>query len=162
VRAVASKTESAAAAPSLTAARAAITAGNYSAALAILDQLPAHDGRYFLALADTLRGLHRTADSADALVSAAAQLAGAARLEAEYSAAYLRFHDLQDAAGALAALAPDVDDLGSPFAERGLALRAQILGSLHRDADAAEAATHYLERFPHGDLARYMQTLVKK
>jgi len=149
--------------PTLASARSDIAAGHFDAALAVLDHIQPHDGAWLLARADALRGAGRLAEAADALVAATKVLTGAARAEAGYSAAYARFHDLQDAPGALAALdSGDVDELGSPLAERGLALRAQVLASLHRDADAQEAATHYLARFPHGDLARYMKSLLKR
>jgi hypothetical protein len=147
----------------LATARAALAAGHFDDALAIAQRIPDRDGAWLLVEADALRGLGKLAEAADALERAVGKLAGAARLEAAYSAAYLRFHDLHDATRALAALdLADVTDVGSPFAERGLGLRTQILVALGRNADAAEAATHYLDRFPRGDLARYMDTIRKK
>jgi tetratricopeptide (TPR) repeat protein len=147
----------------LAAARADIAAGRFADALAKSDAAP-HPltGAWLLLRADALRGLGKRRDAADALVAAAAQLDGAAQTEAAYSAAYLRFHDLKDGSGALAALAAgDVDVPGSMFEERGLALHVEILVAQGKRADARPLAQRYLERFPHGDLRSLMHQLVE-
>jgi len=109
---------------------------------------------------DALRGLGRFAEAANAFDAAAEALAGAEHVEAGYSAAYVRFHDLHDAQTALASLELAKTD-GSALEERGLGLRAQILVELGRRADARTVATRYLQRFPKADLASFMRSLEK-
>jgi hypothetical protein len=144
--------------PDVAAARADVAAGRFDAALAkattSLAREPA-SGTWLLVRGDALRGLGRIADAADAYEAAAAVLADADKLAAAYTAAYVRFHDLHDGARALAELA-DITVPSSPFEERGLALRVQILVSLKRAGEARDAARAYLGRYPHGDLRAYM------
>jgi hypothetical protein len=107
--------------------------------------------------ADAQRALGKKREAADTLVAAAGVLEGTAQTEAAYSAAYVRFHDLHDADGALAALAAfDVDVPGSMFEERGLALHVQILVAQGKHADAKPLAQRYLDQFPRGDLRSLM------
>ncbi|HEV7558080.1 MAG TPA: hypothetical protein VGO00_21580, partial [Kofleriaceae bacterium] len=82
------------------------------------------------------------------------------QVEAGYTAAYLRFHDLHDARTALASLDLAGTD-GSPLEERGLGLRTQILVDLGRRAEARTVATRYLQQFPKADLASYMRSLIR-
>jgi hypothetical protein len=157
-------TPTVAAAPDpLASARADITSGQFAAALAKSDAAP-HPltGAWLLLRSDALRGLGKNRDAADALLAASALLEGTAQTEAAYSAAYLRFHDLKDSDGALAALAAaDVDVSGSMFEERGLALHVEILVANGKRADAKPLAQRYLEHFPRGELRSLMHQLVE-
>jgi hypothetical protein len=142
-------------------AHAQIAGGRYDAALATAKLAASRgggSGAWRLVTADALRGLGRAADAARELDAAHRELAGLDAVEAGYSAAYLRFRELHDPAGALASLA-DVDALDSPLEERGLGLRVQILESLGHHNDARPLAARYLERFPQGDLRVLMQSL---
>nr|MBA3458909.1 hypothetical protein [Deltaproteobacteria bacterium] len=103
--------------------------------------------------------LGRAAEAADAFEAAARALAAPARLEAAYSAAYLRHHDLKDHARALADLA-GTDDPGSLFEERALVLRVDVLMALDRKHEAAAIAGRYLDRFPKGTSAKLMRALI--
>jgi tetratricopeptide (TPR) repeat protein len=142
----------------LSRARAHVAAKRFSEALDDIKRATArgaHGAEWSLVEADALRGSGRAADAANAFDGAAQALAGAARVDAAFSAAYLRFHELRDARGALASL--DVATLdGSPLEERGLGLRAQILASLGRRSEARAIAKRYLEKFPRGGLRTYM------
>lgn len=109
---------------------------------------------------DALRGLGRFAEAANAFDAAAEAFTGREHVEAGYTAAYVRFHDLHDAQTALASLDLAKTD-GSALEERGLGLRAQILVALGRHAAARDVATRYLRKFPKADLATYMRTLLK-
>ena len=146
------------------AARADITAGRYTAALTKVAAAPRPlTGAWLLVDADGLRALGKKRDAADALAAAAPLLDGTAQLEAAYSAAYLRFHDLHDAAGALAVLtAADVDIPGSLFEERGLALHVQILVAGGKRGEARPLAQRYLERFSLGELRPLMLSIVRQ
>ena len=146
------------------AARADITAGRYTAALTKVAAAPRPlTGAWLLVDADGLRALGKKRDAADALATAAPLLDGTAQLEAAYSAAYLRFHDLHDAAGALAVLtAADVDIPGSLFEERGLALHVQILVAGGKRGEARPLAQRYLERFSLGELRPLMLSIVRQ
>lgn len=157
-------TPTVAAAPDpLASARADITSGQFAAALVKSDAAP-HPltGAWLLLRSDALRGLGKNRDAADALLAASALLEGTAQTEAAYSAAYLRFHDLKDSDGALAALAAaDVDVSGSMFEERGLALHVEILVANGKRADAKPLAQRYLEHFPRGELRSLMHQLAE-
>ncbi len=139
-------------------ARADIAAGRFADALAKSDAAPKPlTGAWLLLRADAQRALGDKREASDTLVAAAAALDGTAQAEAAYSAAYLRFHDLHDGDGALAALAAgDVDIPGSMFEERGLALHVQILVAQGKHADAKPLARRYLERFTRGELRALM------
>jgi hypothetical protein len=139
-------------------ARADVAAGEFRSALAAFDREPAPNGAWLLVAADARRGLGDVPAAADTYARAAAALTGPERAEAMYTAAYLRFHDLHDATGALAALG---DDSG-PLEERALALRVQILVALHRGDDARDAARRYLARFPRGDLAGFARSTARE
>jgi len=158
--------EPAVAAPSadLVAARADVTAGRYADALSKVASAPRPlSGAWLLVDADALRALGKKRDAADALAAAAPLLEGTAQLEAAYSAAYLRFHDLHDGAGALAVLtAADVDIPGSLFEERGLALHVEILLAGRKRDEAQPLASRYLARFPHGELRPLMLSLTRQ
>jgi hypothetical protein len=147
-------------------ARGHIAAGRFAEALAVVEAVSHHgplDGAWDVVQGDGLRGLGRAGAAADAYIVAASKLSGVERIEVGYAAAYLRFHDLHDADGALAALmlaAPDA--AGSPLEERGLALHVQILAALGRSVEARPLAQRYLERFAHSDLAGDMRTLLAR
>ena len=150
--------------PNLVAARADVTAGRYTAALAKCAAAP-HPltGDWLLVDADALRAVGKKREAADALAAAVAVLDGTAQAEAGYSAAYLRFHDLHDGAGALAVLtAGYVDIPGSLFEERGLALHVQILVAAGKRAEAQPLAQRYLDRFPRGELRAQMRPLARQ
>ena len=120
-------------------------------------------GAWLLVDADALRALGDKREAADALTTAATLLEGTEQLEAAYSAAYLRFHDLHDPAGALAVLAAsNVDIPGSMLEERGLALHVKILVAGDRRAEARPLAARYLDGFPHGELRPLMLSLVRQ
>jgi hypothetical protein len=152
--------------PDLPAARAALSAGNYALALSLATAATSAPHRapaspaWLLILGDAHRGLDHAAAAADAYDAAARALAPALdSIEPAYTAAYLRFTKLSDPDGALASLVPATYAESSPLEERALALRAQILSSLHRTDDASSAAARYLERFPHVDLRATMLRL---
>jgi hypothetical protein len=153
-------------APSIARARAHIIAGRFEAALAEARRAETTGtltGAWHVVIGDAHRGLGHASDAADAFAKAVTDLSGDARAEAAYSAAYLRFRELRDTDGALAALtAGDVEAEGSVLEERGLALRAQILESIGRRADARPIAERYLARFPHGGLASFMRSLLRR
>ncbi len=147
-------------------ARAEVAAGKLDEALATAKLAAARtplSGPWWRIVADALRGLGRAAEAADAFDHAARDLTGADRVEAGYSAAYVRFHDLHEAEPALTSLTVSGADVeGSALEERALGLRVQIVVALgHRD-DARPLAARYLARFPHADLGAYMRTLVGK
>ncbi|MBV8758572.1 MAG: FecR domain-containing protein [Deltaproteobacteria bacterium] len=144
-------------------ARADIAAGRYQAALDKVTAAPHPlSGAWLLVDADALRALGKKRDAADALASAAAVLDGTAQTEAAYSAAYLRWHELHDAAGALSVLtSADVDVPGSLFEERGLVLHIAILVATDRREEARPLAQRYLDHFPHGDQRVQMLALTR-
>jgi len=120
-------------------------------------------GEWYLVRADALRGLGRAREAAEAFNIAARKLEGTEQIEAAYSSAYLRFHELHDATAALAVLQSfDIDAQGSLLEERGLALHAQVLVALDRRDEAKELARRYLERFQHGGLYAYMKSLLRE
>ena len=149
--------------PSIELARADVAAGRYDAALtkASAPDRVGPSGAWHLVRGDALRALKRTAEAAGAYESAAHALAGSAQIEAAYSAAYLRYHDLGDGNGALAMIA-GTDDVGSPLEERALVLHAEILAASNRPTEAAVIAARYLDRFPRGGNVRRMRALVPK
>jgi hypothetical protein len=117
---------------------------------------------WWLVAGDASRGLGHADDAAEAFDRAARDLTGAERAEAGYSAAYIRFHDLDEPVIALTSLIVSrADEQGSPLEERALGLHAEILKTLGRKIEAHDVAVHYLERFPKSDLGVYMQALVK-
>ncbi len=135
-------------------------AGRYQAAL---DRATGRsDAAWLLVIADAHRGLGHALLAADTYDRAAKLLAASDRATAGYNAAYLRFRELRDPAGALVSLQTagvDADD--SPLEERGLALAVQLMVALHREADARPLAKRYLKRFPRGDLVAMMNKLAK-
>ena len=146
-----------------TAARADLVSGKLTDALAIAKRVAARGpltGPWWQLSGDALRGLGRFAEAANAFDAAAEALTGGEHVEAGYSAAYVRFHDLHDARTALASLDLATTD-GSQLEERGLGLRAQILVDLGRRAEARDVATRYLQRFSKADLASYMRSLAR-
>jgi tetratricopeptide (TPR) repeat protein len=149
----------------LIAARTALADGKLGDALALAREAAERGfetGPWRVVTADALRGLGRASDAAAAYERAAGELTGADAYEAGYSAAYLRFAELKDPAGALAALdatRPDAD--GSPLEERGLALRVEVLQALGRTDDLRPIARRYLARYPHGELRVEMQRLAR-
>jgi len=146
-----------------TAARGDLAAGNLTDALVLVKHAAARGsltGPWWQLQADALRGLGRFAEAANAFDAAAEALSGGEHVEAGYSAAYVRFHDLHDARTALASLELAKTD-GSALEERGLGLRAQILVDLGRRAEARAVATRYLRQFPKADLASYMRSLIR-
>ena len=150
------------AAPSdLSSARADVAAGRYAEALAKANAplREGESGAWDLVRGDALRALGRAAEAADAFESAARSLAAPAKLEAAYSAAYLRHHDLKEHARALANLA-GTDEPGSLFEERALVLRVDVLMTLDRKNEAAAIAGRYLDRFPKGTSAKLMRALI--
>jgi len=146
----------------LATARADLRTGKYADALDAATLATPWSGAWWQVVADAHRGGGDTAAAADAYDHAAKQLAGADRNEAGYSAAYLRFRELQQNAEALASLdAGAADAAGTPLEERALGLRAQILVALGRRDDAKAIARRYLAQFPHADLRAYMLDLTK-
>jgi hypothetical protein len=145
----------------LASARADIAAGRYAEALAAANAplREGESGAWDLVKGDALRAVGRTAEAADAFESAARALAAPARLEAAYSAAYLRHHDLKDHARALVDLT-GTDEPGSLFEERALVLHVDILMTLDRKNEAAAIAGRYLDRFPKGTSAKLMRALI--
>ncbi len=139
--------------PTVERAQAMIAAGNPEAALLAARRALAErpgDLAYRLVEADALRALRRFAEAAP-VYDRVAVSPGAAHVGAGFRAASIRFADLSDPAGALASLdAASVDGEGSPFEERGLALRARALEALGRRADTRAVAERYLARFPAG------------
>jgi hypothetical protein len=145
-------------------ASAALAAGKFDAALEIVQHVKTGDGmigEWWVLEGDALRGLGRPREAADAFDAAAKDYLGPDKIEAAYSAAYLRFHDAHDAGAALASLVASVDAEGSPLEERGLGLRAQILEALGRHDEAKTIAQRYLARFPHGELRAVMSAFAK-
>ena len=119
-------------------------------------------GAWRVLAADALRGLGRAREAADAYELAARELTGSDAFEAGYSAAYLRFKELQDYDGALEALVTSrADAENSPLEERGLALHVKILVAAKRNADARPIAARYLARYPKGELRAIMEALQK-
>ena len=148
----------------LAAARADIAAARYAQALDKVAAAP-HPltGAWLLVDADALRAIGKKRDAADALAQAAGVLDGTAQTEAAYSAAYLRWHELHDAAGALAVLtSADVDVPGSLFEERGLVLHVAILVATKRSDEARPLAQRYLDHFPHGEQRPRMLALTRQ
>jgi tetratricopeptide (TPR) repeat protein len=146
----------------LATARADLKTGKFGDALDAAKLATPWSGAWWQVVADAHRGAGDTSDAADAYDHAAKLLTGADRNEAGYSAAYLRFRDLHQHAGALASLdAAGADAAGSPLEERALGLRAQILVALGRRDDAKAIARRYLAQFPHADLRPYMLALTK-
>jgi hypothetical protein len=144
-------------------ARADLAAGRLTDALAITKRVAVHgplSGAWWQLSGDALRGLRRFAEAANAYDAAAENLSGGEHVEAGYSAAYVRFHDLHDPRTALASLDLAGTD-GSSLDERGLGLRAQILVDLGRRTEARAVATRYLRQFPTADLASYMRSLIQ-
>jgi hypothetical protein len=141
-------------------AQSDLGAGRYQAAL---DRAAGHgDGAWLLVSADAHRGLGHAALAADTYDRAAKVLTASDRAIAGYNAAYLRFRELRDPAGALASLegaGVAADD--SPIEERGIGLAVQALLALHRDDDARPFAERYLKRFPRGDLVVLMRKTAK-
>lgn len=153
-------------APSSTAeqARDLIAAGDAGGALAAARlALAAHprDVAFRLVEADALRALRRYAEAADAYDQAADGAPFGERQGAGYRAAAIRRTNLGDPAGALRSLdSARVDAEGSPFEERGLALRARALTSLDRADEARAVAERYLSAFPTGSTRQLMERLV--
>jgi len=147
----------------LAAAREDIAAGRYAQALDKVAAAPRPlTGAWLLVDADALRALGKKRDAADALAQAAGVLDGTAQTEAAYSAAYLRWHELHDAAGALAVLtSADVDVPGSLFEERGLVLHVAILAATNRRDEARPLAQRYLDHFPRGEQRPRMLAILK-
>lgn len=133
----------------------------YRAALetATLAKTRGADGHaWLLVVADASRALGKLTDAADAYDAAARSARGTDAVEAGYSAAYLRFHDLHDPKAALVSLeAARVDAAGSHLEERGLVLHIHILDALNMRAEAQPLARRYLERFPRGDAAEQLR-----
>jgi hypothetical protein len=146
-------------------AQAQLAAGKLADALATVKLAEARgdlDGAWWLVAGDASRGLGHADDAAEAFDRAARDLAGTERAEAGYSAAYIRFHDLDEPVIALTSLIVSrADEQGSPLEERALGLHAEILAALGRKHEAHDVAAHYLARFPQADLGVYMQSLVK-
>ena len=148
----------------LAAAREDVAAGRYPQALDKVAAAP-HPltGAWLLVDADALRALGKKREAADALAQAAAVLDGTAQTEAAYSAAYLRWHELHDAAGALAVLTgADVDVTGSLFEERGLVLHVAILTATNRRDEARPLAQRYLDHFPRGEQRPRMLAIARQ
>jgi len=103
---------------SLDAAREDLAAGRYDAALekAAQPTRMGTGGEWQLVRGDALRALRRSAEAASAFESASTLLDGSPRLEASYTAAYIRYRDLHDGEGALGALGA-ADAKGSPLEE---------------------------------------------
>jgi hypothetical protein len=144
----------------LATARGQLTSASFAAALATADLAAKRapwSSAWWQLVGDAQRGLGHAAAAATAFE----HVTGAERGEAGSTAAYLRHHDLHDDATALATLdASGACNPAAPLEERGLGLRAQILVSLGRRADAADVARRYLARFPRADLRAYMAGLV--
>jgi len=120
------------------------------------------DVEFRLVEADALRALRRYAEAADAFDQAAVDAGPGSRLGAGYRAAVIRRRNLGDPDGALASLdVARVDAEGSPFEERGLALRARALLALGREADARIVAERYLARYPTGSTRSFMEQLAR-
>lgn len=135
-------------ADALTAARAALARGP--------------NGAWRLLEADALRGLHRLREAAVSYDLAAVSLDGSQRQQAGFKGAQLRFQQLDDARGALAAL--DMSEAwheGSPLEERALGLRIRALHRIGRDEEARAQALRYLGEFPNAALADWMRRLVE-
>lgn len=145
-------------------ARSELAAGKFADALAttkLAATRGATKGPWRIVAADALRGLERYADAASTYERAASELSGTDAIEAGYTAAYLRFHDLKDPATALKVLTTArIDEPGSPLEERGLALRVRVLDALERRAEARPFAERYLAKFPHTQLRPLMQAMV--
>lgn len=114
---------------------------------------------WFVVEGDAARGLGRARDAATAFETAARMLpvGSAERVEAAYSAAYLRFRTGDAAQGLVVMDVHGVDASGSALEERGLGLRVQMLVASGRKETAADVARRYLARFPRGGLRAYMQ-----
>lgn len=108
--------------------------------------------------ADALRALGRAEEAAGAY-DALHRGAGPGWDRAGLAAARLRFHRLADPEAALLSL-DGTTHRGSPFAERGLALRARALMRLERRSQAEGVAHEYLERYPDGGMADWMRDLL--
>jgi hypothetical protein len=145
----------------LATARADLKTGKFAEALDTAKLVESWNGAWWQIVADAHRGAGDSAAAADAYDRAAKLVTGGDRSEAGYSAAYLRFRDLDQTDEALASIdAAGADETGSPLEERALGLRAQILVALGRDAKPT--ARRYLEQFPHADLRSYMLVIISK
>lgn len=112
---------------------------------------------WLLLEADALRGLGRHDEAADAYGRAAERLPTPRAEQAGFASARLR----REPELALRALdAGRVTAPGSPLRERGLALRVDLLGRLHRAPEQRESARAYLESYPSGSRARAMRELL--
>jgi hypothetical protein len=144
----------------LATARGQLASASFAAALTTADVAAKRapwSSSWWQLVGDAQRGLGHAAAAATAFE----HVTGPERGEAGYTAAYLRHHDLHDDAAALATLdASSAANSGAPLEERALGLRAQILVSLGRRADAGDVARRYLARFPHADLRSYMVSLI--
>ena len=143
-----------------------LASGQLDQALATTELAAKHGattGAWRVLAADALRGLGRAREAADTYELASRELTGTDAFEAGYSAAYLRFKELQDYDGALDALVTSrADAADSPLEERGLALHVKILVAANRRADATPIAERYLARFPKGELHALMESLLAK
>jgi hypothetical protein len=144
--------------------RRLITEGDPERALIAARRVLARDPSnpdYRMVEADALRALRRFAEAADAYDRAAEDGGAAERAGAGYRAASLRSDHLDDPLGALSSLsAASVDQRGSSFEERGLALRARALDALGRTEEARDVARRYLSRYPAGTTRAFMEALV--
>ncbi len=107
--------------------------------------------------ADALRALGRSDEAADAYARAAERLPSPRAEQAGFASARLR----EAPELALRALdAGRVTHAGSPLRERGLALRADLLGRLGRHAERRDVARAYLASYPDGSRAEAMRSIV--
>lgn len=107
--------------------------------------------------ADALRSLGRRQEAADAYARAASALPSPRAEQAGFASARLR------PAPELALRALDAGHVtapGSPLRERGLALRADLLGRLGRLEAQRDIAREYLRSYPQGSRAESMTELV--
>lgn len=112
---------------------------------------------WLLLEADALRGLGRRSEAADAYGRAAAALPSPRREQAGFQSA--RLHSAPDL-GLRALEAGEVTAMGSPLRERGLALRADLLGRLGRADEREATAREYLRSYPDGSRVPAMRELV--
>ncbi|UJR86048.1 FecR family protein [Sandaracinus amylolyticus] len=139
-------------------ARARLLRGDPTAALAALPPPAERDGEWTLLEADALRALGRDAEAAEVYERAARTLPAGLARSAGFLAAELHLRRLHDPTRALAALdASHADAEGTALRERALVLRAEAQLASDRRTDLAETARRYLDAYPDGPRAAWMQ-----
>ena len=141
-------------------ARAWLLAGDSERALlAAQSHAEEHEPAWLLLEADSLRALHRYADSVDRYQNVA-ERAPALRVSAGYAGASLSLYELHDPTRALALLdALALDAMGSSLRERASVLRVNALLALGRRDEAKTAAQRYLDREPETKVSQRMRAL---